>query len=81
MDLTNSTKLMSTDNQDQSNIHGCQDITDGKESVLHGKLTIFSRNFEIYALTVKFLPGDISRGILSKMRFYDFKIARISSIS
>ena len=37
MDLTNSTKLMSTDNQDHTNPHGCQDVTEGKESLLHGK--------------------------------------------
>ena len=61
MDLTTSTKLMSTDNHDQSNPHGCQDITEGKESLLHGRLSLMTRNHD-FRPTAKFSPGDISAG-------------------
>ena len=45
MDLTNSTKLVSTDMRESSNPPCNQDITESKESILNGKLAFFLRNF------------------------------------
>ena len=46
MDLTNSTKLVSTDMVESSHPHGIHDSTMGKESLLNGKLAFLPGNFE-----------------------------------
>ena len=80
MDLTTSTKLMSTDNHDQSNPHGCQDITEGKESLLHGKLSSIPQNHDFSSHGGVTLGGYL-RGFLIDWSFNFFKIAPISSMT
>ena len=59
MDLTNSTKLVSTDIQESSNRDGIQDITESKESILNGKLSFFPGNFRFYSLFAQSSLGQI----------------------
>ena len=80
MDLTTSTKLMSTDNHDQSNPHGCQDITEGKESLLHGRLSFKAQNYDFSSHGEDF-PGLYLRGFPSMWRLNYFKIVQISSMT
>ena len=72
MDLTTSTKLMSTDNHDQSNPHGCQDITEGKESLLHGKLSSIPQNHDFSSHGGVTLGGYL-RGLLINWSFNFFQ--------
>lgn len=57
MDLTNSTKLVSTDMIEGSNAPGIGDITMSKESILNGKLALFPRNFRFQSLCAPRQPG------------------------
>ena len=58
MDLTNSTKLVSTDVLESSNLPGIQDVTESRESILNGKLAFFSRKFGFQALCAQLPPGQ-----------------------
>ena len=59
MDLTNSTKLVSTDIQESSNPPGMHDITESKESILNGKLAFFLRNFWFDSISALSSPRQI----------------------